>query len=163
MTLKARIDFELVAKLIQAADLGPASGPVALRGSLGFAHGSGLNQANLIWADRNSISAATDIDLAGSLVDKLGAAAVFARVKAIAVVCPDTNTGNVVVGGDANGLIGWVGAATHTVTVRPGGWFIWAAPDATGAAVTAGTGDILQLAPSAGTQEYQIVIIGASS
>jgi len=56
-------------------------------------------------------------------------------------------------------------AASDGISVRPGGLFCWAAPDATAVAVTAGTGDLLAIANSgAGTSvTYDVVIIGSSA
>ena len=103
---------------------------------------------------------------AGVLVDVFGATVTFARIRAIAVSAAASNTNNVVVGGAAsNQFATWAGAATHTVTVRPGGLFCVANTDATGYAVTAGTGDLLRIANSgAGTSVvYDIILIGASA
>jgi hypothetical protein len=72
----------------------------------------------------------------------------------------------VIVGGAAaNQFLTWVGAATHTVTVRPGGLFQLIAPDATAYAVTATTADLLRITNSgAGTSvTYDIVLLGASA
>ena len=62
-------------------------------------------------------------------------------------------------------FINWVGDPTDKISVRPGGAFILIAPDATGYAVTAATGDLLKIANSAGTTSvtYDIIIIGATS
>ena len=39
-----------------------------------------------------------------------------------------------------------MGDVTDIVSVKPGGTFIWIAPDINGGAVTAGTGDLLKVA-----------------
>jgi hypothetical protein len=46
--------------------------------------------------------------------------------------------------------------------VKPGGMLVMTAPDATGLAVTAGTGDKLKLANSAGSTSvtYDVIILG---
>ena len=56
-------------------------------------------------------------------------------------------------------------AASDGLDVKPGGCFLWLAPDATGVAVTAGTGDLINIAnSSSGTSvTYDVVIIGASA
>jgi hypothetical protein len=60
-----------------------------------------------------------------------------------------------------------VGAATHTVTVRPGGVLalFTGAADANGYAVAAGATDFLRIANSGGTTgvTYDIWIIGTSA
>lgn len=137
--------------------------------SRGFAlsNGTGVNQADKIWSDTRTLAASgtEDIDLAGVLTDIFGAALTFARIKIMMIAAWGANTNNVVVGNAAtNGFITWVGGATHTVSVRPGGLLVVAAPDA-GYAVTASTGDLLHVINSAaGTSvTYDIVLVGASA
>jgi hypothetical protein len=75
----------------------------------------------------------------------------------------ETNTNNVLVGGAAsNAWVGWVGDVTDVVKVKPGGTFVWIAPDVNGGAVTAATGDLLKVAnSSSGTSiTYDVIIIG---
>ena len=87
-----------------------------------------------------------------------------AKVKAIMVIAAAGNTNDVHVGGDANGLAGLFGNVNDLIVVKPGGAFLWAAPSG-GLTVTAGTGDILQVANSSSGSSvtYSIVIIGASA
>jgi hypothetical protein len=56
-------------------------------------------------------------------------------------------------------------AAGDGIALRPGATFVWISPDATGVTVTAGTGDLLNIANSgAGTSvTYDVIIIGTSS
>ena len=65
-------------------------------------------------------------------------------------------------GAGSNGFTSWVGDATDVVKVKPGGALILVAPDATGYAVTAGTGDLLTITNSAGSTSvtYDVVIMG---
>lgn len=132
-----------------------------------FANGTGLNQANVIWSDKRTLAASAneDLDLAAALVDSLGQAAVFARVKAIIVKASSTNTNNVNVSRPAANGVPVFLAAGDGLPVVPNGAFIWIAPTAAGVAVTAGTGDLLNIANSgAGSSvEYEIIVLGASS
>lgn len=149
-----------------------ASGVVTLAKAYSASLGSGVaaGQADKLYFDKNTLAASAnlDVDLAGVLLDAYGAAITFARVKAIIIKAADANTNNVVVGGAAaNGFISWVGAATHTVTLRPGGLLVLACgiADATGYAVTAATADLLRITNGgAGTTvDYELVVIGASA
>lgn len=129
--------------------------------------GTGANQADRIYYTQPTIAASgtTTIDLAGSVTDIFGATITFARVKGMFIAASSANTNNVVVGNSAtNGFITWVGGATHTVTVRPGGFLALLAPDATAYAVTAGTGDLLMFTNSgAGTSvTFDAIFIGSS-
>ena len=129
--------------------------------------GTSSGNADLIFMDKRTISASSteNLDLAGGLVDPLGATLTFVTVKAIYVKASSANTNNVVVGGaGSNTLLGIFSDATDKILVKPGGVFMWVAP-ATGATVTTLTGDILLVAnSSSGTSvTYDIVIIGTSA
>lgn len=130
--------------------------------------GTGADQANRIYQGRRTLTASSteDLDLASGLTDSYGVAIVFARIKLIVVKAAAANTNNVVIGAAAtNTFVGPLGAATHTLAVKPNGLFVAVAPDATGWAVTAGTGDLLKFANSgAGTPvTYDLFLIGASA
>lgn len=165
MTVNVTSLVRLDATLTAAADIGsPTYSPSTVYQST-FTDGTGLNQVNRLFTDRRTIAASgtDDLDLAGALEDALGGEFVLARVKGLLVAASSSNTNNVVVGGDD---VEWLfGAAGSTVSVRPGGVFLLEAPDATGYAVTAATGDILQVANSgAGSSVvYDVVIFGAAS
>jgi len=151
-----------------AIDFTTGVAPLARTYQLLYSTGTGANSADRIWHDQRTIAASgtDDLDLAGVLVDVFGATVTFARIRSIVVQAASANTNNVIIGAAAsNQFATWVGAATHTVTVRPGGLFCVANSDATGYAVTAGTGDLLRIANSgAGTSvTYDIILIGASA
>lgn len=129
--------------------------------------GTGANQADRIYYTQPTVAASgnTTIDLAGSVVDIFGATITFARIKGLIVAAASGNTNNVIVGNAAsNGFITWVGAATHTVNVRPGGFLALMAPDATAYAVTAGTGDLLLFTNSGASTSvtFDVILIGSS-
>jgi hypothetical protein len=171
MPLTSNIRVAAAAQLSSSTyDLGTAVAPVSLNRTLQLASGVAAGQADKIFADQRTIAASgnDDLDLAGVLTDPLGAPLTFVKVKALIVAAASGNTNNVVVGGaGTNGWVGPFGAATHTVTVRPGGALVLmtGAGDANGYAVTAGTGDLLRIANSAGVTPvtYDIVIVGTSA
>lgn len=149
-------------------DLGNAIFSPVLAYARATTNGTAVGQADRIFTDTRTLAASAneDLDLAGVLLDAFGATVTFARVKALVVAADAANTNNVVVGNAAaNGFISWVGAATHTVTVRPGGVLALVAPDVTAYTVTAATADLLRITNSgAGTSvTYSIVLIGASA
>ncbi len=151
-----------------AIDFTTGIAPLARTYQLLYSTGTGAGAADRIFHDQRTIAASgtDDLDLAGVLTDVFGATVTFARIKAITVAAASGNTNNVVIGAAAsNQFATWVGAATHTVIVRPGGLFTIAATDATSYAVTAGTGDLLRIANSgAGTSvTYDVILIGASA
>jgi hypothetical protein len=154
-----------------ALDLQTALAQLNLSAGISLDNGTGSGQADKIWADTRTLTASSteDLDLIGSaLIDAFGVAVTFARVKGLFVAADPGNTNNVLVGANVvNGwatLIGPTGASGGVVTVRPGGFFAAGATDATAYVATAGTGDLLHIANSAGgtSVTYKIVIIGAS-
>lgn len=149
-------------------DFTTGTAPITRIYQLIYNTGTGAGAADRIWHDQRTIAASgtDDLDLAGTLLDVFGATVTFARIKSITIAASSGNTNNVIIGAAAaNGFATWAGATTHTVTVRPGGFFQIASTDATSYAVTAGTADILRIANSgAGTSVlYDVVLIGASA
>lgn len=168
MALSSVLTVQALSTLTSALDLVTGSAPLNYGKAFTWPSGTAASQADRIFSDTRTIAASgtDDLDLAGVLTDAFGATCTFVRVRGLIVFANAANTNNVIVGNAAaNGFITWVGAAAHTVTVRPGGLLALIAPDTTGYAVTAGTGDILRVANSgAGTSvTYDIVIIGASA
>lgn len=163
-TLTANVKVAVNATLTGDSDLGGRDYVLTYSKTLSFAHGTGADQANQIWTDTRQIAASTteDLDLSGVLTSPLGTTLVFTKIKAIIIYAYSTNTNNVVVGGDANGLVNWVGNANDVINLRPGGFICLTAPDATAYAVTAATGDILQIANSSSGSvvDYDIIVIG---
>ncbi|MDT9688192.1 hypothetical protein Q5762_07450 [Streptomyces sp. P9(2023)] len=131
--------------------------------------GTTAGKADKVFHDQRTLaaSASEDLDLAGVLTDVYGAAITFAKIKYIAVSAAAGNTNNVLVGAaSATQFVGLLNAA-GVITLRPGATFaaMSGAADATGMAVTAGTGDLLKIANSAGSTSvtYDIVIVGTSA
>lgn len=165
-TLVASINLDVKFTLTGDADLGVESYALPYNKRINFANGTGSGQANQVWTDTRTIAASTseNIDLAGVLTNALGSTVTLARVKAIIIAASASNVNNVVIGGNSNGLVNWVGNVNDVVNIRPGGFICLAAPDAIAYAVTASTGDILQVANSgSGTPvTYDIIVIGVA-
>ncbi|MGW3330612.1 hypothetical protein ACWDF9_08730 [Streptomyces rubiginosohelvolus] len=156
-------------ELSAALDLGVGRAPQALSRSLSLGSGTGAGKADRIWSDRRTLAASgtEDLDLAGVLLDAFGATITFARIKGLVIAAAAGNTNNVVVGAASSNPWVTLLGATHTLTVRPGGFVAvgTGVADAIGYAVTASTGDLLKIANSAGGSAvtYDIHIIGASA
>lgn len=167
MSLATTITLTIDALLAKVLDLSPAQAHVRQTITKALATGTGADQADKIWHDRRTIAAsATDsLDLAGALLDGLGDAFTPARIKAVIVVAALANTNNVNVTRPASNGLPLFLAAGDGIAVRPGGVFVWIARDATGVAVTGGTGDLLDIVNSAGGTDvtYDIYVIGASA
>lgn len=167
MSLATSINVSLVARLIGDLDLTDPESRISTGVSYTLASGVAADQADKVWSDQVTLAASgtADIDVAGVLTDALGAAATFAKIKAILVIADAANTNNVnVTRPAANGLPLFI-AAGDGIPVLPGGCFLWIAPGLAGVAVTAGTADLITFTNSAGGTgvTYKIVIVGTSA
>lgn len=161
-----QISVSLAGVINNLVGLATTTSTFSLANTQGWTSGNGAQQADRLYTATRTIAASgTDpLDLAGVLTDGIGTTITLARVKAFYIAASAGNTNNLIVGNGTNPFINWVGAGTHTVTIRPGGMFLLAAPDATAYVVTAATGDILQIANSAGgsTVTYTIAVYGST-
>lgn len=131
-----------------------------------LASGTGLDQADLVWHDRRTLNnAAEDLDVSGGLTDVYGNAITMVKVKGLVVHNRNTTAGEYIdMGGDGNGLLIFL-SATDIIRIHPNGLvFLWN-PSLAGYAVTAATGDILQMdtTGSGASVSYDIKIIGTSA
>lgn len=167
MTLNATLTAQVSAELASALDLANSASNLAYRKRAVLTSGTGLGAADMMWHDQRTLaaSAAEDLDLAGALTGPIGGTLTFARIKGLLVAAASGNTNNVRVTRPASNGVPLFLAASDGLDVKPGGCFFWFAPDATGVAVTAGTGDLINIAnSSSGTPvTYDVVIIGASA
>jgi len=161
-TLTATIRIQATGGFNNALDLTNVQAPLSYANALAVANGTGLNQADVLFTDTRSVAAGEDLDFSGgALTTAFGATVTIAELKVL-IVCADTaNTGNIVLGGDAASIL-FLSVATTTTTLKPGACFVYTDPSAAGTTVTNSTADIIQVAPSAGTQAYSIIIMGSS-
>lgn len=130
---------------------------------LAIANGTGAGQANKVYHAIRTFGTPDDLDLAGGIATVLGTTITFTSV--IVVYIENLSTANTITIGN-EGTNPWAGllSGTGTFNLRPAtatgqSWAIFVAPDATGWAVVAGTGDKLRVAGTNG-QTYRIVLIG---
>lgn len=167
MSLTSRLTIDLSAKQIGTSDFDGLEFEPRMRKVLDFASGTGADQADLLWMDERTISASSseDLDLAGVLADAFGSTITMAEVVAIIIFADAANTNNVVVG-DATSPVPLMGGTNPTISVKPGGFFAIAAPNAAGLlTVGAGSTDDLKIAnSSSGTSvTYQIAVLGRTA
>lgn len=129
--------------------------------SLILADGTAIDQVDGWWRDRRSLAAAAeDIDLRGGLTDGFGVAIAFAKLKVLIIRNRSIVAGETLsVGGDA-ASVPLFGAVNDIINVGPGGLLVWVNPSLAGIAVTATTGDIIQVDSGAATIEYDIIVGG---
>lgn len=159
--------LQVEAEITNPLDLTTVSAPLALARQLALAQGTGAGQADMLWSDQFTIAASGTqaVDLAGSLAGPFGTTLTFAKIKMLLVMAAAGNTNNVNVVQPASNGVPIFLAAGDGMPVKPGGHLWWYDPSAAGVAVTAGTGDLLNLINSAaGTSvTCDVVIIGASA
>jgi hypothetical protein len=112
--------------------LGNASYSPQINTIIKYVNGTGNGAFTLLWSDTSTVaaSAADTVRLRGVETDAFGTAINYGGIKAIAITAASTNTNNVVIGGAADSAwVGPFGATTHTISVKPGGFFATALPN----------------------------------
>lgn len=151
------------AKSLSALDLSTPEDNLRVTFQTDFTNGTGANQANRAWHDTRTLTtgANEDLDFAGGVTDAFGNAVTFAAIKAIYVFAKTANTTNLTISRPANGLVLFAASGDALAVLKPGGMFLYTDPSAAGLTVTASTGDLLNIANSAGASaSYDIVVIG---
>lgn len=127
-------------------------------------HGTGLGLFNLCWPSTRVLTtgANEDIDVSGALTNAFGAA-VFTATKLIYIEAATANTTNLTVIRPASNGVPFLAAASDGFLLTPGDVFLLTRRAAAGVAVTAGTGDLINVANASGASAtYTIVVCGLS-
>ena len=124
-------------------------------------NGTGTGNADLVYNDPSrvlGVSASESLDLSGALEQPDGSACVFVKVKAIAI--KNSGPGVLTFSRPANGapIIDTSGSG---IDIASGGSITLDNP--VGWAITAGTGDLVQLAADASGCTYAITVVGTSA
>lgn len=166
MALATSLIVKLATVLTGTADLSTPTDHLEQDLTQLLSTGSGANQASNIFHDRRTLGASgtEDLDLAASLVNPLGATLTFTVLKAVILKAAAANANNVNLTRPASNGVPLFLAAGDGIALRPGALFVWVSPDATGVAVTAGTGDLLTLTNSGGgtSVTYDVILIGVA-
>ena len=147
-----------------SGDLGSPKVRVSVSKALALIEGTdATNKANLLFSDQRTLAASAneDIDLAGALENAFGSTITAAGSVAIFISAAAGNTNNVnITRPAANSFVGPFLAASDGIAIKPGEWQLFASQS--GWAVTAATGDLINIANSAGSTSvtYDIVIVG---
>jgi hypothetical protein len=157
------LNLSLLTKLTNGLDLSSPVDNLSFSVTDSLTNGDAIDLANMVWHDRRTLGAATteDIDLAASLTSAFGTTLTFTKIKGLFIKNRSVATDAILsVGGDTNS-VPLFGATNDLIKIGPDGLLAWWNPAAAGIAVTAGTGDIIQIANAgAASADYDIVIVG---
>lgn len=134
--------------------------------------GTGANQADILWVDERTVAdgANDDIDLAGALSGAFGATITAAEVVGFFIANSPrsgaANSTDLTVGNEGtNPWEGFLSSGGTLGPIKPGGFCLMGAGHVDGiGSVTAGTGDILRIANSAGAAAtYRIAVVARTA
>lgn len=159
----ATISVSIQGKQTGTNDLGTPQLPIDVEALLELSAGTAaVGQANILFQDQRTLAASAneDLDVAGVLSDAFGTSIAAAEIVAIFVKAAAGNTNNVNLTRPASNGVPLFLAAGDGVAIKPGNFFLLT--DRNGIAVTAATGDLINIANSGGTTgvTYDVVIIG---
>lgn len=139
-----------------------------LSDNVSLAHGTGADKADLIYTTRIAlaISAVSNVDLSGALKDIFGDTAIFVKVKGVYVhnrsddTSPTTAAAITLTG---NFITVSYGTAASIPLAAGDSW--QHNSGGVGLAVTAGTGDVITVTNTSGTEsaEVDLIIVGTSA
>lgn len=163
--VNAQIALRLTAQQIGSADLGsPRMTLDPIDKLLQFVSGTdAVNKLDILFSDTRTLaaSASEDLDLAGVLASALGGTITAGEIVAIYIEAAAGNTNTVNFTRPAsNGLAGLFLAAGDGVAIKPGEFQLFVSQK--GWPVAAGTGDLVNVANSAGGTPvtYDVVVLG---
>lgn len=166
-TLKSIVTAQVEATYRNVLDLGTPTDNFVKRTKIELANGTAADSADLMFSDQRTLAASAneDLDLAGSLANGFGATLTYVELRAVLISAAAANTNNVLVSRPASNGVPLFSAAGDQIIIPPGGVFLWACPADGKVTVTAGTGDLINVANSgAGTSVvYDVVIVGTSA
>lgn len=124
-------------------------------------NGTADGEINAEVSDQRTLTASNneDLDFAGGLADAYGALVTLAKVKFLVIYNESTTQTLTVKSAAANGWATWSKGSTNGIDIGPGGFECFYAP--AGFAVTAGTGDKLNVANGSGSScVYSVYAVG---
>jgi len=166
MDVTGNVQFVISSQATKALDLSTPSDTISFQTKYSFTDGTGANKANQHWSDTRTLAdgASEELDLAGGLTDAFGDTVTFTKIKTLYIRNNSADANLIIGGAAANGFTAMFGGTDDTLILPAGAAvMLCASSHATGYAVTADTGDLLQIEHD-GTGDdsltYDIVIIG---
>lgn len=161
--VEATINLGLKVTQTGTGDLAQPKVSFEVNNALTFTGGTdAITKADVMYSAKRTLaaSASENLDLAGVLVDALGATVTAAEIVTIYVTAQSNNTNNVVIGGAASNAFNGPLSNNGTYSLEAGEAVVFTSKK--GWAVTPATGDLLKIANSGSGSSvtYSIVIIG---
>ncbi len=172
MALQSKLRVLIDAVETNPYDFGDAVFTMAYGAALEFADGSGVGQANRVFADERTVAsgAVDQIDLAAGAGNTrpLGSLLTITQIVGLIIInkpkAADAvqNSTALTIGAGANPITGLFGASAHTLILPVGGFLAVGGAGAAGiGTVTPTTGDMLTVTNAAGAANtYQVIVIG---
>ena len=165
-SLTATIATKVYTRLTKSADLEAPASTINLQINSNLSSGTGAAQADQQWSDTRTLAASAneELDLYGVLTNQLGDTISFQKIRTIIIEADSANTSAIEIGGAAsNAFEGWISAGGK-ISIRPSGYLLLSANDASGYAVTSTT-DKLKIANLSATDSasYNIILIGVNA
>lgn len=162
MALKTSVDVRVSAALVEQSGSQRAAAYEVVKDVVTLANGTTSGKADVVYSDPAKTlgaSASVSYDLSGSLTNGIGGAAVFAKVKVIAV--KNSGAGAITIERPASNGLPFFDAAGDAITIPSGGSVTLHNP--TGWTVTAGTGDLIDITADGSGATFAILIVGTSA
>lgn len=164
MALTANLALNMLLTYTKATDLGTVPYTLNLGRGKTLTNGTGANKADVLFDDQRTLADGANETLDfhdGTLTDSLGVALTMDILRALYIKNGSADAG-LIIGAAAGTQLGLFGTiATDTLIIKPGGEFLWIAPDATGLDVTTNS-DLKLTHDGTGTSTltYDIIVVG---
>ena len=165
MSLTAKINIILNIVHETSLDLNTPKDSISLTRGKAFTNGTGANQCDTIFHDNRTLADGANETLVfndSSLTDAFGAGVAIDEFKALYIKNNSTDA-NLEVGGAAATQIGLFKDTSDILVIKPGGEFLYIAPDASGLDVT--TNSSLKVAhdgTGSSSLTYDIIAVGVA-
>ena len=145
--------------------VGAVSDTLSVKPVINFSTGAGQFEADAVYTEAINIASEGSANrVLSALTDPLGQSINLLRVKAILITADASNTNDLVLAPGGSNPFNGPGGTSSYMTVKPGGFAVWACPGATGFPVAAGDNDTIQLVNdgSGSAVTGTLVIVGAT-
>jgi hypothetical protein len=163
MALTAQIALSILAHETSSGDLSRTLRATPANYAIRLTDGTGANQAQVVWSDARTATTSNDDLTLWSLADTRDGAAVTVAVTQIKLVyVKNTSTTQDLRIGGVSGLDAFAGLPINlSLTLSPGGCYLFSAPTDNGVSVTASaSASAARFSAASGSCTYEVLFIG---